>query len=123
MGIGINNLTMAVMDELHNYSQEVTDELKEVVKEVAKECKDDVKTNSPKNEGGYKKGWQVKTEFENEQAVRCRIVNKKKPQLTHLLEYGHAKVSGGRVDGRAHIEPAEKRAIINLEKRIKERLG
>ena len=51
------------------------------------------------------------------------IYNKDHYQLTHLLERGHAKRSGGRVEGRPHILPAEERAKNAFIVRIKEVVG
>ena len=40
----------------------------------------------------------------------------------HLLEYGHAKRNGGRVEGKAHIAPAEQHGIRQLQEEIERAL-
>lgn len=123
MDISIDDLADTLAEELAGYSQEVTDDLKREVKQVAKEMVAELKATSPRDSGDYAKGWSVTTEHESAQDIRLRVLNRKKPQLTHLLEHGHAKVSGGRVEGKAHIGPAEQSAIRKLEGKVKVVVG
>ena len=118
-GIKIDDLADAIIGELAAYSQEVTDGLKQEVKAVAKECKKEIQQNSPVLTGSYRKGWQAKTAYESKSDIRVIVRNRTDYQLTHLLEYGHAKRGGGRVDGKPHIRPAEKRAEEKLLKKVK----
>lgn len=117
--IKIEDLASTIAKELTEYSQEVTDGIKAEVKTVAKECKNEIQPNSPVDTGSYRKGWQVKTAYESSSDIRVVIRNRTDYQLTHLLEYGHAKVNGGRVNGKPHIRPAEEHAEQKLIKKVK----
>lgn len=121
--IKIDDLADAIIEELEQYNQEVTDALKEEVFETTEICKKEIKLNSPKLTGGYRKGWRVKKVYEDQNDIRMRIYNKTDYQLTHLLEHGHAKVGGGRVEARPHIAPAEQHAAERLGKRVKVIVG
>lgn len=118
-----NNLAQAIISELVAYSEETTEEIKEKIKEISEECCEEIRKNSPEKSGKYKQGWKVKVAFESRNDIRCTIYNANKPQLTHLLEKGHAKVKGGRVEGKEHIGPAEEMAGNEVEKSIKEIYG
>lgn len=117
--VSINNLADAVAKELTEYSQDVTDGLKKEIKSVAKECKVEIQNNSPKLTGSYRKGWRDQVEFENREDIRVVVRNKTDYQFTHLIENGHAKVGGGRVEGKPHIGPAEKNAEKKLLQKVK----
>lgn len=117
--VDIDDLADAIAEELRAYSDEVAEQLKADIKQVAKECVKDIKKNAPKDTGAYKKGWKVKVAYESEDDIRVVIHNRKHYQLTHLLEHGHAKVGGGRVDGKPHIRPAEQRAEEKLLQRVR----
>lgn len=117
--IPLTELEAAIVKELSEYSQDVTDGLKKDVKQVAKECKQEIQNNSPVLTGSYKKGWRNKVEYEGRDDIRVVVRNQTDYQLTHLLENGHAKAGGGRVDGKPHIGPAEQNAEQKLMKKVK----
>ena len=119
MNIAIDDLASAITNELVNYSQEVTDGLKEDIKEAAKLCKDEIKKNAPRDRGEYAKSWKTQKVFENDEDIRIVVHSPKHYRLAHLLEYGHAKVGGGRVVGKPHLATAEKAAEKLLDKSVK----
>lgn len=121
-GIKVDDLAAAIMDEVRAYSDEVSEALKESVKEASKETAAEIRGNAPKDSGEYKKGWKSRVNYESRTDIRTVVYNSSKPQLTHLLEYGHAKVGGGRVDGIAHIRPADEKLENMLEGKIKVKL-
>lgn len=117
--VSIDGLADAVAKELAEYNQDVADGVKKEVKQVAKEMVQELKQTSPRDSGDYAAGWREKTEFESDEDIRERVYNAKKPQLTHLLEHGHAKQNGGRVNGKPHIGPAEQEAEKKLTNGVK----
>ncbi len=121
--VDIDDLADAIIQELQEYSEEVAEQLREEVKIVAKECAKDIKNNAPVDSGDYKKGWKAKVVHESNNDIRVIVHNSKKPQLAHLLEHGHAKVGGGRVEGKPHIQPAEERAEEKLMGRVRVIVG
>lgn len=112
-------LAIAIIAELENYQQEVTDAIKADVIETAEECVKEIKMKAPVRTGKYKRGWKYKIEYESDTDIRVRVYNSSKPQITHLLEFGHASRNGGRVPGIQHIAPAEKNAVKKLEKKAR----
>jgi len=119
MNVAIDNLADKITSELTSYVTEVSDDLKDEVKKIAKDTASQIKSASPKKSGDYRKGWTSKCSYSSNKDVRYTVYNRTKPQLTHLLEHGHAKVGGGRVRGIEHIAPAEQYAIKELEKKVK----
>lgn len=117
MKVTADGLSDAVMDLLDAYSADVKDDLTAVVKTVSKDCLADIKRKSPRRTGEYAKSWSRKFSKASEQPS-ATIYNKKYYMLTHLLEDGHAKADGGRVEGVPHIAPAAEQAAKDLEKGI-----
>lgn len=110
---GIDDLSKSILKELQRYSRIIEEDLEVTKKEVADDLLQEVKSKSPKSTGSYAKGWRIK-----KSGSGYLLYNKTDYQLTHLLEHGHAKRGGGRVQGKQHIAPAEEKAIKDLLSRI-----
>ncbi len=116
------DLAIEIEAELKAYSAEVAEALKAQCKQVAKETTAELKEKSPRKSGEYAKGWAAKTEFESNDDIRIVVRNKTKPQLTHLLEYGHKGPKGvekGSAPAKPHIRPAEENAAKKLLDKVK----
>ena len=116
------NLEKAVKDILQDYSVEVAKAAEEAVTEVSKEATKKLRQTSPKRSGKYGKGWTSKVEKTATTAEATVYGKTGTYQLAHLLENGHAKRGGGRVNGNTHIKPVEDWAISEVEKRIREKV-
>lgn len=123
MSVSVDGLADAISRELQAYSQDVADDLKKSVRKAARACVNELKATSPEDTGDYRNGWQVKSAYESNSDIRVDVHNATDYQLTHLLEDGHAKVGGGRVEGTPHIGPAADNAAALLEKDVKLRVG
>lgn len=117
--IGVEKLADAIIRELKNYNEEVIEQIKISAKKVAEDCTMDIKEKAPKRTGKYRRGWKKKVAYESKDDIRVVVYNKTAPQLTHLLEFGHAKVNGGRVEGKPHIAPAEQKAAKAMLNKVK----
>ena len=119
--VKIDQLAAEIAKGLADYSQDVVEKVNVSSEKVGKAAVKKLKQTSPKRYGNYAKSWTMKTEPEIGQPHK-RIVHVKAPhyRLAHLLEYGHAKVGGGRVEGRPHIGPAEEMVIEEFVKEVEE---
>lgn len=111
----------AIKDTLAEYAEFVQESIEETVNDVSADTSDELKKTSPKRTGKYAKSWRVKIVKER-LGTYAIVYNKDHYRLTHLLENGHAKVNGGRVNGIEHIRPAEQKAIKQFEKELEEKL-
>lgn len=125
MAIKPDDLGKVIGAELQAYAKKITEDVKESAQAAAKFAESELKREgvSPKLTGDYKKGWRSQVSFENSQEIRMTVFNKTDYQLTHLLEHGHAKRGGGRVEAKPHIGPTEEKAETMFEREIMTRLG
>ena len=118
--VTVDELAEAVGKELGDYFDDITEDVKNAVEVTTRECVAEIKQRSPKRTGNYSRSWTATEVFNRRGSIRFTVHNKKHYRLTHLLEDGHAKKNGGRVEGTPHIAPAEQNAEKNLIKRIEE---
>lgn len=118
--VSIGSLSKEVIKELKTYAKVTTGKVKEAVKNAGKTAKEEINMTAPKRTGAYAKSWAVKTLNETGSRLVLVVHSRNKYQLTHLLEYGHAKRGGGRVEARAHIKLAEEKAVKSFEEKIRE---
>ena len=120
--ISPDQLAAAVMEGLKEYADLAADDMKKAVKKAGTSVKKEIQQNAPSDTGAYAKSWAVKTEKETSDSIQLIVHSKNRYQLAHLLEHGHAKRGGGRVAGKAHIAPAEEKAVCQLEEEIERSL-
>lgn len=112
MGIGIDDFAVAVSELLDEYSGSVREAVAGAVEETGTKALKTVRAKSPKRKGPhggrYKKGWRMKKSRGGvyHDAAKVTIYNATDGSLVHLLENGHQKVNGGRVEGHPHVRPA-----------------
>lgn len=118
--VKIDSLSSEVMRELKKYADITTENVKKAVLNAGKTVRDEIKASAPSDTGKYSKSWTVKTVRETSNSLELVVHSRNRYQLTHLLEFGHAKRGGGRVSARPHIASAEEKAIKAFEEEIKE---
>ncbi len=118
----IDDLADLVMDGLHEYSELADTAMKKAVRKTAASVKNEISANAPKKSGRYRKSWSTKKTKENSHTLEMTIHSKDRYQIAHLLEHGHAKRNGGRVEGKPHIAPAEENGADLLESLIRKEL-
>lgn len=121
MKIKAEQLSDAIEMSVTEYVEDVNDIVKQKIKDAADEAVKELKEKSPKRTGRYAKGW--KSTVQKETAIGAEVVvHNRAYQLTHLLEKGHAKRGGGRVEGIPHIAPVEEEISKKLADEIEEEL-
>ena len=113
----VDDISKEINRLLKEYTDGVGEEVAEIAEKVAKDAAKKLKATSPVQDvqggGHYAKGWRAK-----KVGTEWVVHNATDYQLTHLLEKGHAKVSGGRVNPVVHIKPVEKEAIDDFIKSV-----
>lgn len=112
------DLSREIQRTLKQYGDDVKEYSEETAVNTAKSTVEDLRINSPKRAsakgGKYAENWAYE-----KQGTGVTIYNKSPTyRLTHLLEKGHAKRNGGRVEGIVHIAPAEERAVKEYEQKL-----
>ncbi len=121
ISVTVEDLTESVEKTLNNYSKTVIN----ATKENAKKCMDKLvkrtKETAPKNRPKYYKNITSKQTGNSFSGVEFTwYVKGSEYRLSHLLENGHAKRNGGRVEGTHFIKKASEPIIQEFIKSIEE---
>ncbi len=110
-------IVLAVQEYTENVSAAIEREIETTADAVLKEIQS---SSAWKDQTGkYRPGW-TKTREASGGSLKITVWNRARSWLTWILERGHAKRGGGRVEGRPHIAPAYDRHVPAMEERIKE---
>lgn len=106
---------------LNDYSDELKEEVTQAIKTSADTTTKLLRTVADQlhhRTGDYAKGWTVTKVETSWNGIKATVYNKTKPWLAHLLNNGHAKRGGGRVNGDGHIDNVTEFAQENLFKEV-----
>lgn len=111
VNIGYDQLSDEIQKTLTQYSQDITEGLNKAFKELAESGVKELSQGKPYHNrtGQYAKNFAVtqrKTGVSAAGAESYTIYNKKRYQITHLLEHGHLTRSGRRAAAFEHWKPA-----------------
>lgn len=120
--VSVGNMADAISEALEEYASLATEDMKKAVKRAGRKVRKEIKENAPRDDGDYAESWRVKTVKENANVLSLTVHSRDRYWLAHLLEFGHAKRGGGRVQGQEHIGPAEEMAVRQLTKEIERSL-
>lgn len=111
------DISLEIANRLANFTEDVQEALATSADEVTEEAVKTLKATSPTRTKKYAKSW-IRKKTSN-----GYVIHNKRYYLTHLLEHGHAKRGGGRVEGIKHIRPVEEKAIKSFEQKVRDQLG
>lgn len=118
--VSIDQLASEIAKGLSEYNHDVIERVNISSAKISKEAVKLLKEKSPKKYGDYAKGWRQKEDKYNGQPNTHTVYNATNYQLTHLLENGHAKAGGGRVEAIPHVKPVEEKVIEEFITEVEE---
>lgn len=122
--IDVDELAKTMEKIMQEFSNATFSNVEVSCEEVSQEVVMDLREISPARTGQYAKNWRSQLDTGNQWA-KSTIYNNQY-QLPHLLEFGHAKLKGGRkvyndfTKAQPHVEPEQEKAdelFISLLKR------
>ena len=129
--VTVDNLSDEIMKSLKEFENVTDKDCQDGVLDTAQEAVKELRLAKPNGTPVYQSwqkynsGWGMDAKIKGKK-TSATVRNKTDYRLTHLLEYGHALVRGGRRIGQTrafeHIAPVAKHAEENLYKNILKRV-
>ena len=112
----------AITKELNQYDAKVAKAVEQAVSETVEEATAEMKGAGSFKGRKYRASW--KGEVKKRSAYVDGVVfNAKHYQLTHLLEFGHAKQNGGRTREFPHIAPVNEKVPDIFDRKLRAIIG
>lgn len=121
--VSVDGMAEAIAQSMEEYADLSNEVMKRSVTEVSRSVKKDIQANAPVRTGKYKKSWAAKKVQEAANSLTMVIHSRDRYQIAHLLEHGHVKRGGGRVQAVPHITPAEQRGAEGLVEKMERGLS
>ncbi len=118
--IRIDEMADVIGRELREYANVASDGVKKAVRKTANATRKQIQESAPVKSGTYAQSWKASVVQEYADRLHITVHSPKRYMLAHLLENGHAKRNGGRVQGNPHIKPAEEMATRMLEEKLRD---
>jgi len=115
----VDDFALAITNAVRDYTEDVGEAIANEVKSTADLILAEVKRLAPKRTGEYARTF-TKTDKSLPGNRKYVVWNKKHYRRVHLLEFGHAKVGGGRVQAYPHMRPAHDKYADQMVDNIKE---
>lgn len=124
MSIGSGDFSRAVSEMLSDWDEDVMEAVNAAAKETADESANALHSAGEfGGTGRYRKGWTVTAKRRNRRDTEQIVHNKTEYQLTHLLEFGHAKQNGGRTKAFPHIGKIADKVPEIFEAKLRDMIG
>jgi len=112
--VGGKDAARAILQELTKYTADVREELAQELEAASKDIKAEIVRTARRRTTRYAKGWRIKR-WSMGSSLGHTVHNATMPGLPHLLEHGHAKRGGGRVEGDNAISRASEPRLEEME--------
>lgn len=122
--VTISTLDKAIAGALGEYNADVQSKIRTLVGDAMRKLVKLTKATAPRDTGEYVKHITSKTTSDTPtNYAQTWYVRGKRAYLTHLLNFGHAKVNGGRVEGTHFLDIAKKQVVEEYLDAVKEALS
>lgn len=119
VNIPIDRLADELVQAIKEYTDDVAEGVRKTVDRSARKVLQETKALALKRTGEYAQSFGI-TKEDGYGTTKRIVWNKKHYRRVHLLEFGHAKVNGGRVRAFPHLRPAYDKHAANLDDEIKQ---